>query len=276
MKNRGILYGLILIVTLSVVASAQKRTKRNARPAAPQPTPTQQTAAEPPADAVTVPVTVKKNERPADAQKANTRPSAQAPPAVQADPPYYYEFTQPDFVVAKIVIKHDDAGTGTITFTKKSSEESITDPIQVSPEALARINAAYTALNFLDSNDSYQFERDYSHMGNSTFRLRRGAKERTTTYNWTQNKDAKALMDEYRKLGNQYVWMFDITVARENQPLDAPKLMEALDSLVKRGEISDPRQMVPFLTGLSNDERIPLIARNRAAKIVSQIEKSKN
>jgi uncharacterized protein (UPF0147 family) len=34
--------------------------------------------------------------------------------------------------------------------------------------------------------------------------------------------------------------------------------------------------MVPFLTGLSNDERIPLIARNRATKIITQIEKSKN
>jgi hypothetical protein len=51
--------------------------------------------------------------------------------------------------------------------------------------------------------------------------------------------------------------------------------MESLDSLVRRGEISDPRQMVPFLNGLANDERIPLIARNRAAKIVAQVEKIK-
>jgi hypothetical protein len=105
--------------------------------------------------------------------------------------------------------------------------------------------------------------------------LKKGGKQRTVSFNWTQNKDAKLLMDEYRKLGNQYVWMFDITVARENQPLDAPRLMESLDSLVRRGEISDPRQMVPFLNGLANDERIPLIARNRAAKIVAQVEKSK-
>jgi hypothetical protein len=257
-------------------ASAQKRGKRPVKKASTAGSPAvQQTNIDAPAEAEPVPVSLKKNERPAQQEKPNARPTAEKPAASPADPPYYYEFSQPDFSVAKIVIRHDDTGKGTITFTKKSSDEEITDPLQVSAEAMSRIDAAYGALNFLDSNDNYQFERDYSHLGNATFRLKKGGKQRTVSFNWTQNKDAKLLMDEYRKLGNQYVWMFDITVARENQPLDAPRLMESLDSLVRRGEISDPRQMVPFLNGLANDERIPLIARNRAAKIVAQVEKSK-
>ena len=33
--------------------------------------------------------------------------------------------------------------------------------------------------------------------------------------------------------------------------------------------------MIPFLTTLSNDERVPLIARNHASKIVKKIEKKK-
>ena len=40
----------------------------------------------------------------------------------------------------------------------------------------------------------------------------------------------KLLADEYRKIGNQFIWMFDINVARENQPLEAPRIMDALDS----------------------------------------------
>jgi hypothetical protein len=69
--------------------------------------------------------------------------------------------------------------------------------------------------------------------------------------------------------------MFDFNLARTNQPLETPKLVDSLDSLINRNEISDPHQLLPFLTAISNDERVPLIGRNRAAKIVQKIEKQK-
>lgn len=51
--------------------------------------------------------------------------------------------------------------------------------------------------------------------------------------------------------------------------------MDSLDYNINRGEISDPPQMVPLLTELGDDERIPLIARNHAAKLIKQIQKVK-
>ena len=131
------------------------------------------------------------------------------------------------------------------------------------------------ALNFFDSTENYQYEKDYSHLGNIKIRVKEKDRERTVYFNWTQNKDAKTLADEYRKIGNQAMWIFEVTVARENQPLESPKMLDNLDSLIRRGEISDTAQMLPLLQGLSNDERIPLIARNHAAKLVKQIEKDK-
>jgi hypothetical protein len=130
-------------------------------------------------------------------------------------------------------------------------------------------------LNFLDSTENYQFEKDYSHLGNISITYRKDGRERTAKYNWTTNENAKALMDEYRKISNQYVWQFDMQVARENQPLNAPSLMDELDSYLRRNEISDPKQMLPLLKQLSSDERIPLIARNHAARLVEKIEKEK-
>ena len=82
-------------------------------------------------------------------------------------------------------------------------------------------------------------------------------------------------MDEYRRISNQYVWQYDVAISRENQPLNAPSLMDELDSLLRRNEISDPPQMLPMLKELSNDERIPLIARNHAKRLVERIEKAK-
>jgi hypothetical protein len=112
-------------------------------------------------------------------------------------------------------------------------------------------------------------------MGNVSITLDRGGRERTAKFNWTENRQAKLIFDEYRKLGNQYIWIFDINVARQNQPLEAPKIIGRLDSFLRRNEISDPPHIVPFLEKLSNDERIPLIGRNHALRLIQRIEKSK-
>jgi hypothetical protein len=223
------------------------------------------------------PAPPKRNGRPTDAgspaKKQNSDPvSAQTR---NSAPAYRYEFSQPDFVVSSIKIEHDESGVGTIIFRKKGSDDPITDPIRVSPKAIARINDALTALNFLDSNESYQYEKDFSHLGNIKFARSVSGKTREVAFNYTTNKDAKTLMDEYRKIGNQYIWVFDIKLSRENQPLESPKLMDSLDSLIRRNEISDPYQLEPFLRELSNDESIPLIARNHAGRLIKQFEKEK-
>ena len=212
----------------------------------------------------------KRNERP----NINGFQGVQSPkPLVGSDPYYTYEFTQPEFVNNRILIEHDERGTGRFSFTRRGSEELITDPLQISTAAMERLNAAYSALNFHDSTESYQYEKDFSHLGVIKIALRKGGRERATTFNYTVNKNAKLLADEYRKIGNQALWIFDVKLARENQPLDSPNQMNALDSMLKRDEISDPSQLLPFLNELSDDERLPLLARNHATRIAQQIEK---
>ena len=264
---RPILILSVAAVLLALVVPAQ--TKKRERPpvktsvvtAAPTPGPSPEP--DPPEP--------KKNERPQSGNGSIKNTIRPGTPAL--DPNYFYEFAQPEFVIAKIVIQHDDAGAGTITFTKKLFGDTVTDPITVSPEAMKRINEAYTTLNFLDSTENYQYEKDYSHLGVMTFKLKRGEKQRMAMFNYTTNKDAKILVDEYRKLGNQFIWMFDISVARENQPLETPKLLDALDSQMRRNEMSDPTQLVPLLKSMKDDERIPLISRNHAGKLAERIEK---
>ena len=116
-------------------------------------------------------------------------------------------------------------------------------------------------MNFLDSGEVYQTPRDYSHMGNTTIKLTRNGRTREAKFNWTDNKDAKFLMDEYRRISNEYTWRFELISARDNQPLLTPGLVDLLDSYLKRDEISDPATLLPFLTKFSTDERLPLMAR---------------
>jgi hypothetical protein len=215
---------------------------------------------------------LKRNERP-NGNGIPTAGPAQALPLQKPDPYYTYEFAQPEFITNRILVEHDDKGAGKFSFTRRGNTELITDPLQISSAAMERLRSAYAALNFHDSTENYQHEKDFSHLGVIKIGVTKAGRERNVTFNYTLNKNAKALADEYRKIANQALWVFDINLARENQPLDSPGQMNALESLLKRNEISDPAQLLPFLSELSDDERLPLLARNHATRIAQQIEK---
>lgn len=215
------------------------------------------------------PASSKKNERPAEIRTPILDSGKSYKPA------YFYEFTRPGFVTSHILIEHDSNGSGKISYLKQDFAEMVTDPIQLTPTTLKGINDTLERMNFLGSTENYQFEKDFSNMGNTVFRFVREGRERTVKYNWTENKDAKFLMDEYRRIANEAVWKADIIVARVNQPLESAGKLDEIDSYLRLGEISDPPHLIPFLKELSNDERLPLLARNHAIRLIQRIEKTK-
>jgi len=216
-----------------------------------------------------------------DPTKRNDRPQAQpsATPRREenkkpADPTRYaYEFSQPKFLVRHIVIEHDALGRGKITFERQGEETSIVEPIELSIGALGRVLGLWEGLRFLDSNEDYQASKQFPHLGTYRIRMDDGKRQRAAEFNWSDNKQAWALITEYRRVSDQAIFVFDVKLAREMQPLNTPQLMNLLDTLLTRGELSDPQQLVPLLTELRTDEHIPLIARNHADRLLKKIEK---
>lgn len=186
---------------------------------------------------------------------------------------YSYEFTQPKFYVKHIVLEHDANGRGTVTFERLNEDTPVVEPIELSADALARISSAWQSLRFLDSDADYQANKQFPHLGTMKIGMQRGERKRVAEFNWTNNTDAETLVNEYRKAADQAILIFDIAVARENQPLNAPKLMETMESLLKRDALSDPRQLLKLLQDLSTDEHVPLIARNHALRLIKKIQK---
>lgn len=216
------------------------------------------------------------------AAKQNARDSSSSAPAASAPAEadektsvaaYTYEFTQPEFFVRHIVIEHDAGGRGQITFERKNESTPIVEPVELSQAALGRIAGYWGALKFLDSDASYQASKQFPHLGTMRLKMRRGTRERTAEFNWTNERSVSSLVDEYRRLGEQALFIFDIKLAREMQPLEAPKIMGRLDTLLTRNGLSDPQQLLPLLEDLSTDERIPLIARNQATRAIKKIKK---
>jgi hypothetical protein len=212
--------------------------------------------------------------------KQNIRPGVQDSSTSSASTPardpavkYSYEFTQPRFYVKHILLEHDGDGHGTITFERLNEDVPVVESVEISPTALARIKAAWTTLKFLDSQVDYQANKDFSHLGTMKIGMQQGERKRVAEFNWTHDDGASALVAEYHRVTDQAILVFDISIARENQPLNAPKLMEVMESMLKRNALSDANQLVPLLRDMSTDEHIPLIARNHALRLIKQIQK---
>lgn len=214
-----------------------------------------------------------------NAVKQNRReqsPKAATPDVKSApleDAAYSYEFSQPQFTIRRIIIEHDAQGRGHISFERQGEVEAITDPIELSDAARARILGLWNALHFLDSDANYQSEKQFPHLGTMKLKMRRGGRERVAEFNWTNDANAKALAEEYRKAANQAIFIFDITVAREHEALNTPKLLDTLDIYISRNDLSDPQQLISLIRDLSTDERLPLMARNHAGRILKKLEK---
>jgi hypothetical protein len=211
----------------------------------------------------------RKQETPAPAAPAQRRDDNKKPPDTTR---YAYEFTQPEFYVRHILIAHDATGRGKITFERKGEEVSIEEPIELSMGALGRVLGAWAELRFLESRENYQSERQYPHLGTMRLKMEHDSQKRTAEFNWTNNKTTALLANEYRRVADQAILVFDISVARETQPLNAPKLMDEIEMQLKRNGLSDPQQLVPLLQEVSTDEHLPLIARNHALRLIKKIE----
>lgn len=213
----------------------------------------------------------KQNVRPTESTQI-AAPTDNSKPVLESAS-YSYEFSQPEFYVRHIVIEHDAQGRGRISFERLHEETPFEEPLELSPATLARLSGLWQALRFLDSDESYQSERQYPHLGTMRLKMEQDSRKRTAEFNWTNNKDAFSLVNEYRRIADQAILVFDISIARESQPLNTPKLMEEFELQLKRNGLSDPKQLVPLLEEMSTDEHIPLIARNHAARLLKKIEK---
>ncbi|MFN2498676.1 MAG: hypothetical protein ABR557_06270 [Pyrinomonadaceae bacterium] len=213
----------------------------------------------------------KQNSRPAQptlTASASSKKLAEAKPAK-----YSYEFTQPQFNVRHIVIEHDQRGGGWITFEHLNEEAPSKEPLELSTACAERILGLWQSLRFLDSVENYQSARQFPHLGTMRLKMEQDSQKRTAEFNWTNNKNASALVNEYRRVADQAILVSDLATARENQPLNSPKLMEQLENMLRRNSLSDPQQLVPLLKEITTDEHLPLITRNHAMRLLKQIEK---
>lgn len=211
----------------------------------------------------------KRNDRPQSNSSSTVVPGSKEATSVR----YTWEFSHREFIINHIVVEHDATGRGKVTFTRKGEEDPIVEDVEMTRSVVERIEKLWRELRFLDSNENYQASKDFAHLGTYKLGMTALDRRRTAEFNWSSNATAWALAQEYRHVADQIIFVFEITVARENQPLNTPGLLKQLESMLNRNALSDPKQLVPLLKELRTDAHIPLIARNHADRLLKKIEK---
>jgi hypothetical protein len=155
------------------------------------------------------------------------------------------------------------------------SDEIIDRKLKLLPATVARIRELYERTHFLTSDKNYQDEKDFSHLGWMSLSMRQGERERKVRFNYTLNLEIRELAEIFRSIATQEMHLFDIETSQQYQPLDLPRLLDALESDLKSQRVAEPDRMLAALYEIAGNDTQPLIARNHAVRIADNIKKGK-
>ncbi len=185
---------------------------------------------------------------------------------------YYYRVDSPSMEMSKAELRFDATNRGQFIFRRKNDEEDIQLDLQLLPETVQRLNRYIQDARFLTSDENYQGDRNLSHLNTMTFRYRQGIHQREVSFNYTRNPAMRALTQLLQQIVTQESRIFNIQIARQHEPLDLDRQLQALKREVKNGWVGEPAKLRPLLEDLQADEGVLLIARRRAREILGLIK----
>jgi len=188
---------------------------------------------------------------------------------------FNYKFENKRFYVPMMEIDLGVDGAGELRFQRGESDDLLDHKFKLLPTTLARIRQLLEASRFLDSSDTYQAEKDFSHLGWVTLLARQNERERKVRFNYTQNPQISELADIFRGIATEEMHLFDIETSEQFQPLDLPRLLDSIENDLKLQRITEPERLLAKLQEVASNDTQPLIARNHAMRIVSDIKKGK-
>jgi hypothetical protein len=188
---------------------------------------------------------------------------------------YFYMFEGPRFYVPWMEIDLDSKGVGELRFRRGESEEVFNIELKLMPVTIERIRQLYRETDFLGSTEEYQNKKDFSHLGWTTLSAKDGERERKVRFNYTTNLQIDELSKLFRGIATQEMHLFDVSTMEQYQPLDLPRQLEAIESSLRLEQIAEPERILTAMREISGNDTLPLIARNKASRIISDIEKKK-
>jgi hypothetical protein len=112
-------------------------------------------------------------------------------------------------------------------------------------------------------------------MGTKTFRYEDGAQKSETKFNYSDDPDAKALLDWFERMAESAQHRIELERAAKYDKLGVFKALGLLESAMNRGRLVAPEQYLPMLDRIAKNETYMHTARARAAEIAEAIRNPK-
>ena len=112
-------------------------------------------------------------------------------------------------------------------------------------------------------------------MGKKTFKYENGAEKSETTFNYSQDEDAKLLLDRFEKVSETQSLYFDLERTMRFDKLGVQKSLLQIEAALDRKRLIGGERFLPLLDRVAKNETYMHMARERAAALADFFRKDK-
>ena len=159
----------------------------------------------------------------------------------------------------------------TVTYSE-DAEGADPTPFEVSAKKVSKIFALFKGLSHVRTDVASS--RKVAFTGDKLLRFERSDGQRyETSFNYTENKDARALVSWFEKVGETVRRRHELERVAQFDRLGVNKTLLVFQIAFDKGRIVAPLQFLPVLTKIADGKKYVHIARSRAASLVERIER---
>jgi hypothetical protein len=112
-------------------------------------------------------------------------------------------------------------------------------------------------------------------MGAKTFRFEDGNVKQEAKFNYSQDEDAKVLLDWFEKMTETQMLYFELERAVRFDKLGVNRAVLQIESAVDRKRFIGPERFLPLLDRIAKNEAFMHMARERAATLADSFRNPK-
>ena len=163
-----------------------------------------------------------------------------------------------------------------VNIQKDGTSEYKEDPHDESPLKLT-LSAEETQTMFAMAEKLGYFARPLesglkvAKMGEKTFRWVNGAEKKETTFNYSEDPDAKLLLDKFENIAETERVLIDLERAVRFDKLGVQNALLRLETVRDGKRLMAPRQFLPMLDRVAKNESFLHMARTRAAALAESV-----
>ena len=161
--------------------------------------------------------------------------------------------------------------TGTVTYGEDPDGEDPTQ-FEVNAQKVSKIFALFKGLSHARTNVASS--RKVAFTGDKLLRLEgSGGRRYETSFNYTENKDARALASWFERVGETVRRRLELERVAQFDRLGVNKTLLVFQMAFDKGRIVTPQQFLPVLNKIAGGKKYVSIARSRAASLIERIER---